>query len=76
MSRRSILIFARPPIGAGMACARAVGKLRNDCRGAVAVEYGFLIALVVLAVMASIAGFGQANLDVWTNIAAKVKAAT
>jgi pilus assembly protein Flp/PilA len=58
-----------------MAGRRAMGKLVREDRGAAAVEYGFVVALVVIAIIAAIKLFGQANLDVWTNVAAKVTAA-
>lgn len=53
---------------------QAIGKLLRDQNGAAAVEYGFVVALVVIAIIAAIQLFGQANLDVWTNVAAKVTA--
>jgi pilus assembly protein Flp/PilA len=58
-----------------MAGRRTMGKLVREDRGAAAVEYGFVVALVVIAIIAAIKLFGQANLDVWTNVAAKVTAA-
>lgn len=58
-----------------MAGGGAIGKLLRDQAGAAAVEYGFVVALVVLAILAALQSFGQANLDIWTNVAAKVSAA-
>ncbi len=59
-----------------MAWRGIAGKLIRDRRGAVAVEYGFLIALIVIGIILAIRGVGRANLDVWTNVAAKITAAT
>lgn len=38
--------------------SQAAGRLRRDERGASAVEYGLLVALIAVAVIAAIALFG------------------
>ena len=52
-----------------------LGKLLRDRRGATAVEYGFILALVVLALMAALIAFAGSTVDMWGAIAAKVIAA-
>jgi pilus assembly protein Flp/PilA len=55
-----------------MAVRYTIGKLLREERGAAAVEYGFVVALIVIAIIAAIQLLGRANMDVWTNVAAKV----
>ena len=41
---------------------RLVGKMREllaDTRGATAVEYGLIVALIFLAILAAVRGFGE-----------------
>lgn len=49
-----------------------VRKLGNDQRGATAVEYGLIVALVVLAAMGAIVGLASTTVEMWNNIADKV----
>ncbi len=44
----------------------------RDQKGAAAVEYGFLVALIVIAVMFAIAELGQANTRVWKTVTTKM----
>jgi pilus assembly protein Flp/PilA len=39
--------------------------LRSDERGATAVEYGLIIALVVLAMVAALRGVASATINMW-----------
>lgn len=50
------------------------GLLVRDRKGATAVEYGFILALIVLAVIASIQGLADATTGMWTNVSDKVQA--
>ena len=50
-------------------------KLRNDDRGATAVEYGLILALVFLAMMAGVEAFGKSAIEMWNNISTTVEAA-
>lgn len=54
---------------------QAIGKLFRDCRGATAVEYGLILALVVLALMASLLGMAGTSTGIWNNVATQVKEA-
>ena len=52
-----------------------IGKLARDARGATAVEYGLIIALVVLGMMAGLVVLARTTTDVWSNVAQKVNSA-
>lgn len=47
----------------------------TERKAATAVEYGLILALVVLGVMSAIIGLGGATQETWGNISAKVQAA-
>lgn len=49
--------------------------LLTERKAATAVEYGLILALVVLAVMVAIIGLGGATQQTWGNILSKVEAA-
>jgi pilus assembly protein Flp/PilA len=51
----------------------AVALIR-DRRAATAVEYGFLLALIVLAIMAALVELGGVTTDMWNNVSNKVQA--
>ncbi|MGE3747605.1 MAG: Flp family type IVb pilin [Sphingomonadaceae bacterium] len=51
---------------------KTLGKLRDDQTGATAVEYGLIIALVVLAAMGAIVGLASATIEMWDNVATEV----
>jgi pilus assembly protein Flp/PilA len=52
--------------------ARARTLIR-DRKGATAVEYGFLLALIVLAIMAALIQLGGTTTGLWTNVSTKVQ---
>lgn len=49
-----------------------VRKLNRDETGATAVEYGLIIALIVLAAMGAIVGLASTTIEMWGNVASKV----
>jgi pilus assembly protein Flp/PilA len=51
---------------------RWFGKLLASERGATAVEYGFILALVVLALIGALMAFAEASGDIWSDVSAKV----
>ena len=55
---------------------RFLKHLRNDDRGATAVEYGLILALIFLALMGAVQAFGASAIAMWTNVSTTVKAAT
>ena len=50
-------------------------KLCRDRKAATAIEYGLILALVVLAIMAAIIALGTTTTGMWTNVSDKVQAA-
>jgi pilus assembly protein Flp/PilA len=52
-----------------------LAMLLTERKAATAVEYGLILALVVLAVMVAIIGLGGATQQTWGNILSKVEAA-
>ena len=48
------------------------GKLIRDEKGATAVEYGLIVALIVLAMMAGLGQFAQTTIKMWNDVEAKV----
>ena len=51
---------------------RVLVRLLHDVRAATAIEYGFILALVVLALMAALVSFAHASVDIWGNVSDKV----
>ena len=50
--------------------------LARNTRGATAVEYGLILALVFLAMLGAIQAFGTSAISMWTDIETKVVAVT
>jgi len=50
-------------------------KLVSDARGATAIEYGLIVALIVIVVVAGISQLGTQNGGVWGNVASKTESA-
>ena len=48
---------------------RFLARLGRDANGATAIEYGLILALIVLAVMGAIAGLGGGVLGAWESMA-------
>ena len=51
-------------------------KLGRDTRGATAVEYGLILALVFLTMVGGVQTFGTELIAMWTNIETSVTAVT
>lgn len=51
---------------------RTIARL-GDTRGATAVEYGLILALICLAMMGSLIALGNASTTMWGNISSKVQ---
>jgi pilus assembly protein Flp/PilA len=47
---------------------RFLARLGRDAKGATAIEYGLILALVFLAMLGAISTFGQNAIDVWSHI--------
>lgn len=51
-------------------------RLIRSTRGGTAIEYGLILALVVLAMMAALTEFAATSVNMWTNVSNKVQAAS
>ncbi|MGB3165200.1 MAG: Flp family type IVb pilin [Alteraurantiacibacter sp.] len=51
-------------------------RLLTDEQGATAVEYGLILALIVIAMIVGLQGLATETIGMWTGIEAKVSAAT
>ncbi|MBO9711603.1 Flp family type IVb pilin [Sphingomonas sp.] len=49
-------------------------RLFRDPKGATAVEYGLILALIVLAIMGALLELGSITSGLWTNVSTKVQA--
>ena len=47
-------------------------KLIRDEKAATAVEYGLIVALIVLAMMAGLSQFAQTTIQMWNDVETKV----
>jgi pilus assembly protein Flp/PilA len=56
-----------------MAMKRLFGKLIGDVRGATAVEYGLILALVVLAMIGALLAFASTSVGIWNNVSTQVR---
>ena len=65
----------RPPSSPEPSLIRALLRLVRDTRGATAVEYGLILAVIVLALMASLIGVADVTTNMWSDISSKVVAA-
>lgn len=51
-------------------------RLARDRKGATAVEYGFIVALIVIAIIASIQGLADVTVGMWGNVNDQVQKAS
>jgi len=65
--------MTRRPRFRNRAATRWLRCLIGDRRAATAVEYGLILALVVLAVMASLIGVADVTTNLWGDISTKVQ---
>ena len=57
-----------------MAAKTFLQRLLDDTRGATAVEYGLIAALIVIAMVTSLQGLANSTIDMWNGIETKVNA--
>ena len=50
--------------------------LGRDERGATAVEYGLILALIFLAMIGAVQSFGNQTISMWNNVEAAIVAVT
>ncbi len=53
---------------------RAIDSFLNDARGATAIEYGLILSLMVIAILAAMTSVADANLDNYDLIEASMEA--
>ncbi|WP_157217594.1 Flp family type IVb pilin [Flavisphingomonas formosensis] len=54
---------------------RPIGKLFNDIKGGTAIEYGFIVALVVIVMMVALFNLASVTIGMWNNVSDKVSQA-
>lgn len=59
------------PFNSGVVMRR-LEQLIEDKRGATAVEYGLILALIFLAMVASLQGVAGESIEMWNNVSEKV----
>lgn len=55
---------------------RNLAGIATDERGATAIEYGLICAMIVLAMLAALRGVAQANTSMWNDVSEQVAAQT
>jgi pilus assembly protein Flp/PilA len=50
-------------------------RIASDISGATAVEYGLILAMIFLAMLAAVQNFGDKTILMWGNVASKIEAA-
>ena len=58
--------------GKARAMLRKLRRICADDRGATAIEYGLIVALIVLAMMASLQLFASSSIAMWNDVETKV----
>jgi pilus assembly protein Flp/PilA len=67
-------LSASPWIAKEIAVPGRLKLLKTDAKGATAVEYGLILALIVLAMMAALTNLATRVNNMWYNVANKVNA--
>lgn len=52
---------------------RLLRNLLTDVRGATAIEYGLILALVVLGLMAALIALANSSTSLWTDVSTQVR---
>jgi pilus assembly protein Flp/PilA len=59
-----------------MSMVRLIKRLARDERGATAVEYGFMLVMIVLAMMSALSGVATETSALWEEVSSKSAEAT
>lgn len=51
-----------------------IKRIASDISGATAVEYGLILALIFLAMVAAVQNFGNETISMWSRVGDKVEA--
>lgn len=54
---------------------RLIERLAQDERGATAIEYGLIISLIVIALIASMGNVANSTTNMWNNVSTEVQEA-
>jgi len=54
---------------------RRISSIRKDERGATAIEYGLILALIFLAIAGAVRGVASVTINMWGNVSNEVAAA-
>ena len=57
----------------GTRAMRRIFALFKDQKAATAVEYGLILALIFLAMIAGVSNFASATINMWNNVEQKVR---
>ena len=57
----------------GVDTMRHVFELSKDQKGATAVEYGLILALIFLAMIGGVVAVGQVTSGMWNNVSSEVR---
>lgn len=52
---------------------RRLKDLVKDRRGGTAIEYGLILSLIVIAMMAALVNVANTTISMWTNVSTKVQ---
>jgi pilus assembly protein Flp/PilA len=53
-----------------------IKRIASDISGATAVEYGLILALIFLAMLAAVQNFGNSTISMWTKVSDKTNEAS
>jgi pilus assembly protein Flp/PilA len=59
-----------------MTIMKNLQRLKRDCRGATAIEYGLIVALIVITLIAALRDVADENTGMWSWVKNDVLAAT
>lgn len=59
-----------------MTIMRNLQRLKHDCRGATAIEYGLIVALIVIAMIVALRDVADENTGMWAWVERDVLTAT
>lgn len=61
-----------PILDAVSLVTRTITRVWRDPRAATAIEYGLILALVVIAIFVGVTALGNSNTDLWNKVATRV----
>jgi pilus assembly protein Flp/PilA len=68
----SFTLLRSPSTLKGIAVFERFKRLKTNMKGATAVEYGLILALIVLAMMAALSNFATSANNMWSHVANEV----